>query len=84
MEGMRWYDLQRWDGASKSDPITSSNGSMAAEINAFFASDKAINSHSCWVRILLQAKMSIMQYLNQKLITQRVLGNALLQQNKGY
>ena len=44
MEGMRWYDLQRWDGASVSDPITGSDGSMAKEINAFFASDKVINS----------------------------------------
>ncbi|MDB5132397.1 MAG: RagB/SusD family nutrient uptake outer membrane protein [Mucilaginibacter sp.] len=44
MEGMRWYDLQRWDGASVTDPITTSDGSMAAEINAFFASDVSINS----------------------------------------
>jgi len=44
MEGMRWYDLQRWDGASVSDPITGSDGSMAAEINAFFASDASINN----------------------------------------
>jgi hypothetical protein len=44
MEGMRWYDLQRWDGASVADPITGSDGSMAAEINAFFASDVNINS----------------------------------------
>jgi len=44
MEGMRWYDLQRWDGASVADPITGSDGSMAAEINAFFASDININN----------------------------------------
>lgn len=44
MEGMRWYDLQRWDGASVTDPISTSDGSMAAEINAFFASDVQINS----------------------------------------
>jgi len=44
MEGMRWYDLQRWDGASVTDPITNSDGSMAAEINAFFQRDSKINS----------------------------------------
>ena len=44
MEGMRWFDLQRWDGASVSDPIKTSDGSMAAEINAFFANDVKINS----------------------------------------
>jgi hypothetical protein len=51
MEGMRFYDLQRWDGASittnpvsQGDGAISSDGSMAAEINAFFASDVKINS----------------------------------------
>jgi hypothetical protein len=45
-EGMRFFDLQRWDNVSQSLPNGSlqPNGTMAAEINAFLAYDIKINS----------------------------------------
>ncbi|MEZ2338723.1 RagB/SusD family nutrient uptake outer membrane protein [Mucilaginibacter sp. RCC_168] len=46
MEGMRFFDLQRWDGTSVALPngAATGDGSMAAEINAFFTYDVRINS----------------------------------------
>jgi hypothetical protein len=83
MEGMRWYDLQRWDGASVSDPITNSNGSMAAEINAFFASDIVINSQLTGAHFTA-GKNEYVASPQQELDRSRAQGSEQLVQNAGY
>jgi starch-binding outer membrane protein, SusD/RagB family len=83
MEGARWYDLQRWDGASKSDPIAGSDGSMAAEINAFFASDININSQLQGAHFTA-GKNEYYALPQSEIDNSKGTGTALLQQNKGY
>jgi len=83
MEGMRWYDLQRWDGASVSDPITNSDGSMAAEINAFFASDKAINSQLNEGHFT-PGKNEYYAIPQSEIDKSKSTGKGVLVQNKGY
>ncbi len=83
MEGMRWYDLQRWDGASVSDPITGSDGSMAAEINAFFLSDKVINSQLVGATFT-PGKNEYYAIPQSEIDKSRSLGKEQLTQNAGY
>jgi hypothetical protein len=83
MEGMRWYDLQRWDGASVSDPISNSDGSMAAEINAFFASDVTINSQLQGAHFT-PGKNEYYAIPQDQIDKSRSIGKEQLTQNKGY
>jgi hypothetical protein len=83
MEGMRWYDLQRWDGASLTDPITGSDGSMAAEINAFFASDVHINSQLQGAHFT-PGTNEYYAIPQQELDRSKSLGSEQLTQNHGY
>jgi hypothetical protein len=83
MEGMRWYDLQRWDGASVSDPITGSDGSMAAEINAFFASDVHVNSQLSGAKFT-PGKNEYMPIPQNEIDKSASLGKEQLKQNAGY
>ncbi len=83
MEGMRWYDLQRWDGASVADPITGSDGSMAAEINAFFASDIQINNQLTGAHFTA-GKNEYYSVPQQELDRSRSEGKEELIQNAGY
>ena len=83
MEGMRWYDLQRWDGASVADPITGSDGSMAAEINAFFASDININNQLTGAHFTA-GKNEYYAVPQQELDRSRSEGKEELIQNAGY
>ena len=82
MEGMRWYDLQRWDGASVSDPISGSDGSMAAEINAFFKSDIQINSQLTGA-IFTAGKNEYYAVPQAEIDKSKALGGGLIQ-NAGY
>ncbi len=84
MEGMRWYDLQRWDGASVADPITGSNGSMATEINAFFASDITINSQLTGATNFTAGKNEYYAIPQAEIDKSSALGKGLLIQNAGY
>jgi len=90
MEGMRWYDLQRWDGASIStnpastgDAAFTSDGSMAAEINAFFASDIQINSQLTGAKFTA-GQNEYVAVPQQELDKSASLGKQMLVQNKGY
>lgn len=83
MEGMRWYDLQRWDGASVTDPISNSDGSMAAEINAFFASDVQINSQLQGAHFTA-GKNEYVAIPQAEIDKSKALGKGLLIQNAGY
>jgi len=83
MEGMRWYDLQRWDGASVADPITGSTGTMAAEINAFFASDITINSQLQGAHFTA-GKNEYYAIPQAEIDKSSALGKGLLIQNAGY
>ncbi|WP_183557046.1 RagB/SusD family nutrient uptake outer membrane protein [Mucilaginibacter sp. SP1R1] len=87
MEGMRFFDLQRWDGASTGLPNGSftSDGSMAKEINAFFAYDVRINSQLQGAHftpglneyyLIPQSQIDLSKSLSG--------GKAILVQNKGY
>ncbi len=87
MEGMRFFDLQRWDGASTGLPngTLTSTGSMSTEINAYIAYDKNINSQlnpAVFVPgineyfAIPQDQLDLSKSLNG--------GKALMQQNKGY
>lgn len=87
MEGMRWYDLQRWDGASVADPITGSDGSMAAEINAFFKSDQFINNQLQVAGQPVHFTPGRNEYYaipQQEIDRSRALGKEQLTQNAGY
>ncbi|MFI5139344.1 MAG: RagB/SusD family nutrient uptake outer membrane protein [Sphingobacteriales bacterium] len=87
MEGMRWYDLQRWDGASVSDPITGSDGSMAKEINAFFAHDSKINSQLVVGGAPAHFTAGRNEYYpipQQEIDVSASLGKEMLKQNAGY
>jgi hypothetical protein len=83
MEGMRWYDLQRWDGASVADPITGSDGSMAAEINAFFASDIVINSQLTGAHFTA-GRNEYFAIPQNEIDKSASLGKEQLKQNAGY
>ena len=83
MEGMRWYDLQRWDGASVTDPITGSDGSMAAEINAFFASDISINNQLTGAHFT-PGKNEYYSIPQAEIDKSRSIGQEELTQNAGY
>jgi len=86
MEGIRFFDLQRWDGASSSLPNGSlvSDGSMATEINAFFAYDVRINSQLQGAHFTpgLNEYYPIPQ--QQIDLSKSLGGKAILVQNKGY
>jgi hypothetical protein len=87
MEGMRWYDLQRWDGASVTDPITGSDGSMAAEINAFFQRDSKINSQlivGTSPAVFVKNKNEYWAIPQNEIDKSRSLGHENLTQNAGY
>jgi hypothetical protein len=87
MEGMRWYDLQRWDGASLTDPITTSDGSMAAEINAFFQSDVTINSQlkvGTGPAVFTKGKNEYVAIPQVEIDKSKSLGHQTLTQNNGY
>ena len=87
MEGMRFYDLQRWDGASTGLPNGSAtgNGSMAAEINAYLAYDIRINSQLTGAKFV-QGVNEYFPIPQQELDLSKSLGGgtAVLKQNKGY
>jgi len=87
MEGMRWYDLQRWDGASVTDPVTGSDGSMAAEINAFFQRDSKINSQlivGTSPAVFTKGKNEYWSIPQAEIDKSRSLGHENLTQNAGY
>lgn len=85
MEGMRFFDLQRWDGASSGLPngTLKSDGSMAAEINSFISYDKQINSqlNSAHFTPGTNEYFAIPQ---SQIDLSGSLGAAVLKQNKGY
>ena len=87
MEGMRFFDLQRWDGASKSLPngAGSGNGSMAAEINSFFSYDVNINSQLSGAKFIA-GKNEYYPIPQAQIDLSKSLGNGTgnLVQNKGY
>ena len=90
MEGMRFYDLQRWDGASmttnpvsQGDGAITSDGSMAAEINAFFASDVQINAQLQGAHFT-PGKNEYFSVPQAEIDKSKSLGKALLVQNNGY
>jgi len=86
MEGMRFYDLQRWDGASSSLPngTLTSNGTMAAEINTFIGYDKVINSQLAPAHFTpgLNEYFAIPQNVID--LSKSLGGVAQIKQNKGY
>ncbi len=87
MEGMRFFDLQRWDGASKGLPngTAAGNGSMAAEINAFFNYDININSQLSGAKFTA-GKNEYYPIPQAQIDLSKSLGNGTgkLVQNKGY
>lgn len=83
MEGQRWFDLQRWDGASVTDPVTNSDGSMAAEINAFFAHDKVYNSQLN-PGVFTKNKNEYWPIPQYAIDLSKSLGSGVLTQNAGY
>jgi len=86
MEGIRFYDLQRWDGASSSLPngTLTSNGTMAAEINTFIGYDKVINSQLAPAHFTpgLNEYFAIPQNVID--LSKSLGGVAQIKQNKGY
>jgi hypothetical protein len=87
MEGMRFFDLQRWDGASSSLPngTLTSTGTMAAEINAFFAYDIRINSQLTGAHFTAGLNEYYLIPQSQIDLSKSLAGGkAVLVQNKGY
>ncbi len=87
MEGMRFFDLQRWDGTSVGLPNGSAtgDGSMAAEINAFFAYDVRINSQLQGAKFTKGINEYYFIPQSQIDLSKSLAGgNGVLVQNKGY
>lgn len=85
MEGMRFFDLQRWDGASAGlpDGTMKSDGSMASEINTFITYDKQINSQLNSAHFIA----GVNEYFaipQSQIDLSGSLGGSVLKQNKGY
>lgn len=84
MEGMRFFDLQRWDGASTGlNPVAISDGSMAAEINAFFAHDKVYNSQLN-PGVFTKGRNEYFPVPQNEIDKSKSLGKGVLVQNPGY
>ena len=87
MEGMRFFDLQRWDGTSVGLPngTATGDGSMAAEINAFFAYDVRINSQLSGAKFTKGVNEYYFIPQSQIDLSKSLAGGkGILVQNKGY
>lgn len=85
MEGMRFFDLQRYDGASAGLPgKLTSDGSMAAAINAFFTYDIRINSQLQGAHFSPNKNEYYPIPGSQIDLSKSLGGKAILVQNNGY